>query len=93
MAQYIDLAIDTISKLEKEVETCNHNASLSIFVATKFLEESISTGGEISYEAYSNHMKTVDVLATKFSQNCICINKQRIGTELRKVLTKYGHIK
>lgn len=93
MAQYIDLATNTINKLEKEVETCNHNTSLSIFVATKFLEESISTGGEISYVTYKNHMKKVDELATKFSQNCICINKGRIDAELRKVLTKYGYIK
>lgn len=93
MAKYIDLATDAIKKLDKEVETCNHNASLSIFVAMKFLDDSLHEGGEISYETYKTHIKRVDDLATKFSQDCLCINKGRIGTELRKVLTKYGYIR
>lgn len=93
MAKYIDLALDAINKLEKEVNRCNPNASLSIYVSMKFLEESIATGGEISYETYRNNMKKVDDLATKFSKNCICLNKERIDTELKKVLTKYGYMR
>ena len=92
MAKFIDLAKNSINKLEKEVNNCSYYAPMSIVAATKFLEDSFNEP-EISYEEYKNHKMIIDDLATKFSQNCVCLNKDRIGIELRKVLTKYGYIK
>lgn len=64
---------------------------MSIIAATKFLEDSFNEP-EISHEEYKNHKKRIDDPATKFSQNCICLNKDRIGIELKKILTKYGYV-
>lgn len=92
MAKFIDLAKNSINKLENEVNSCNFYAPMSIVAATKFLEDSFNEP-EINYEEYKNHKKRIDDLATKFSQNCICLSKDRIGIELRKVLTKYGYVR
>lgn len=92
MAKYIDFALDAIKHLEKEVNTCNPNASLSIHIANKFLDDSFHEP-EINYVEYENKRKIVDELATKFSEKCICLNKDSIGTELRDILKKYGYIK
>ena len=92
MAKFIDLAKNSINKLENEVYKCNYYVPMSIVVTTKFLEDSFNEP-EISHEEYENHKKRIDDLATKFSQNCICLKKDRIG-ERRKnrdinIVSKY----
>ena len=37
MAKFIDLAKNSINKLENEVDKCNYYTPMSIVVATKFL--------------------------------------------------------
>lgn len=71
MAKFIDLAKNSINKLEKEVNTCNYYAPMSIVVSIKFLDDSFHEP-EISYDEYEIHKKRIDNLANQFSQNCIC---------------------
>ena len=79
MAKFIDLAKNSINKLENEVYSCSYYAPMSIIAATKFLEDSFNEP-EISHEEYENHKKRIDDLATKFPQNCTCTRKDRKGT-------------
>ena len=77
MVKFIDFAKNSIKKLEHETNNCSYYAPMSIVAATKFLEDSFNEP-EISHEEYENHKKIIDDLATKFSQNCVCINRDRI---------------
>ena len=77
MAKFIDLAKNSINKLENEINNCSYYAPMSIVAITKFLEDSFNEP-EISHEEYENHKKRIDDLATKFSQNCVCIDRDRI---------------
>ena len=71
----IDVAMKEIEKLEREVDHCGPNAPLLVFKSMKSIEDSLSEGGEISYETYSIQVARIEKLATTFRQRCACYPK------------------
>lgn len=71
----IDIAMKEINRLEREVDLCGPEAPLLVFKSIEAIEDSLSEGGEISYDTYAIQMAKIEKLATQFRDKCVSYNR------------------
>lgn len=86
---------------KRDIDKCSPPALFN-FIATAssyrmlsgFAEEEYPGDPEIKEHVKSSKNLLIEkatVLTSKFERDCLCIPRDRIGTELKKVLTKYKY--
>ncbi len=62
----------------KKVEECDPIAVKMLDTTTRFLEDTFSSGGKMCFKDYEILRHQITTLATKFSNNCSCIEKKNL---------------
>ncbi len=83
--------IKSLKELQIYVESCNKDTIEKTSSISSMIERSFSRN-EITENDYIELKKTKLEVIDRYKDRCLCINKDRIGTELRKILSKYKYI-
>lgn len=83
--------IKSLKEFQDSIEICNKDTIEKTSSISSIIERSFSRN-EITEHDYNELKKTKLEYIDKYKNNCLCISKDRIGTELRKILLKYKYI-
>ena len=83
--------IKSLKELRTYAESCNKDTIEKTSSISSTIERSLSRN-EITENDYIELKKIKLECIDIYKDKCLCINKDRIGTELRKVLSKYKYI-
>ncbi len=83
--------IKSLKELQNSIEICDKDSIEKTSSISSIIERSFSRN-EITEHDYNELKKKKLEYIDKYKINCLCISKDRIGTELRKILLKYKYI-
>ncbi len=90
MATFEDLK-KSLKDLQNSIESCNKDvvgktSSVSSMIENAFLKNRINEDDYI--ELKNTKLEYID----RYKDKCVCLNKDRIGIELRNILLKYKYV-
>ena len=83
--------IKSLKELQIYAESCNKDTIEKTSSISSIIERSFSRN-EITENDYIELKKIKLEFIDRYKDRCICINTDKIGTELRKILSKYKYI-
>lgn len=83
--------IKSLKELQTYAESCNKDTIEKTSSISSIIERSFSRN-EFTENEYIELKKIKLESINTYKDKCLCINKDRIGTELRKILLKYKYI-
>lgn len=83
--------IKSLKELQIHAESCNKDTIEKTSSISSIIERSFSRN-EFTENEYIELKKIKLESINIYKDKCLCINKDRIGTELRKILLKYKYI-